>query len=97
MQVFRQSEGGSILKGYIYLAIAAGLCAFLIIILRNTRVLKKLAVSTLGGVAALGAVNLSSAFTGVNLAVNLWTIGAAVILGLPGITTALFLKLIWKI
>lgn len=51
-------------------------------------------LSVLSGVGALGAVNLLAPFTGVSLALNGLSWAAAVLLGIPGVTTLLFLKVL---
>lgn len=52
------------------------------------------AVSALQGLAAVFAVNLAGLVTGISLAVNWYTLGMAVLLGLPGVITALGLNLL---
>ena len=52
------------------------------------------AVSALQGLAAVFAVNLAGLVTGITLAVNWYTLGTAVLLGLPGGITALGLNLL---
>lgn len=52
------------------------------------------AVSALQGLAAVFAVNLTGLVTGITLAVNWYTLGTAVLLGLPGVITALGLNLL---
>ena len=52
------------------------------------------AVSVLQGLAAVFAVNLAGLVTGITLAVNWYTLGTAVLLGLPGVITALGLNLL---
>lgn len=85
------------MQDYIVVAIGACLFGLILITLRRSGALKKIALSTLGGLAALGAVNLSGMMTGISLALNLWTFATAVILGLPGVVGMLFLKLMWHI
>lgn len=52
------------------------------------------AVSALQGLAAVFAVNLAGLVTGITLAVNWYTLVTAVLLGLPGVITALGLNLL---
>lgn len=52
------------------------------------------AVSALQGLAAVFAVNLAGLVTGITLTVNWYTLGTAVLLGLPGVITALGLNLL---
>ncbi len=48
-------------------------------------------ISALQGVAAMFAVNLTGLVTGVTVAVNWYSLGAAVLCGLPGIVAMLVL------
>lgn len=85
------------MEQYIYLAIAACVCAFLIALARHTGLLRRIALSCGGGLAALGAVNLSGLLTGVSLGLNVWTFGVSAVLGVPGVVMMLFLKWMWRI
>jgi len=85
------------METYMIIAGAAFGLGIIILLLRNTNALKKLALSGVGGIAAFGAVNLSGIFTGVSLVPNLWTICTAIILGLPGVIGMMFVKLILKV
>ncbi|HEX3027262.1 MAG TPA: pro-sigmaK processing inhibitor BofA family protein [Clostridia bacterium] len=85
------------MKTYVYIVIASVICAFLIALLRSKRLVKGIALSSLGGLAALGAVDLSGMLTGVTLAFNLWTFLTAAVLGLPGVVSMLLVKLMWGI
>lgn len=63
--------------------------------LRRTRhPFRRALASAACGVAALGAVNLLSAYTGISLAINYATAFAAVVLGMPGVVTLLVLRLL---
>lgn len=85
------------MKTYLILAGAACVCGLLLIVLRNSGGAKSLAVNGIAGAAAMGAVNLFSGITGVGLAVNVWTLLTAVLLGLPGVTGLMFLRFLWNI
>lgn len=85
------------MKDYIILAVAACVCGFLLIVIRNSGSAKSLALNGVAGVAAIGAVNLAAMATGIGLAVNVWTLLTAALLGIPGVTGMMFLKLIWQI
>ena len=52
------------------------------------------AVSALQGLAAVFAVNLAGLVTGITLAVNWYTLGTAVLHGLPGVVTPRGLNLL---
>ena len=78
--------------------IIAGLLAgfFLIALLRvfstPLKLALKLLVNTLLGYLALWAVNLTAAFTGVTLGLNLWNALIIGILGLPGFVLLLLVR-----
>jgi ABC-type transporter Mla maintaining outer membrane lipid asymmetry permease subunit MlaE len=86
-----------LMETYIIIAVAAFGCGIVILLLRNTNALKRLALSSVGGLAAFGTVNLTGLLTGVSLVPNLWTICTAIFLGLPGVVCMMFLKLILKV
>lgn len=83
------------MKGYLILAGAACLCGLLIVFLRNSRTAQKFTLSAVGGLGALAAVDISAALTGVRIGVNAFTLICSALLGIPGVTTMLFLKLIF--
>ena len=80
--------------------IIAGLLAgfFLIALLRvfstPLKLALKLLLNTLLGFLALWAVNLTAAFTGVTLGLNLWNALIIGILGLPGFVLLLLVLLV---
>ena len=82
------------MKETIIIAVAACVCGLIIMLIRRAGAAKKLALGGIGGLAALGTVNLTGMLTGITLAPNLWTLGAAVLLGLPGVVGMLFVKLV---
>lgn len=53
-------------------------------------------LSALQGVAAVFAVSLLGMVTTLNFAVNWYTIGAGMVLGIPGVISVLILNLIFK-
>lgn len=83
------------MKGYLILAAAACLCGVIIVVLKNSRAAQKFALGAIGGLAALAAVDLSAAFTGVGLGINAFTLLCSAVLGLPGVTAMLFLRLMF--
>lgn len=85
------------MRTYIIVAAAALACGLIIAVLRNPGIFKKIFGSAAAGFAALAVVNLSATVTGVGLAVSVWTIAVAGILGLPGVISMLLLKIFWKI
>lgn len=85
------------METYLIIAAAAFGCGIVILLLRNPAALKRFAASAAGGLAAFAAVDLTGTLTGITLVPNLWTVCAAIILGLPGVVTMLFLKLIFSV
>jgi hypothetical protein len=86
-----------IMETFIIIAAAAFGCGIVILLLRNTSALKKLALSGAGGLVAFGTVNLAGLLTGISLVPNLWTICTAIFLGLPGVVGMMFIKVILKV
>lgn len=82
---------------YIAIAALAFGCGLIILLFRNTAFLKKFTLSSVGGLLAFGAVNLTGLFTGVSLVANLWTICTAILLGLPGVVGLMFMKIILNV
>ena len=74
----------------------AGICAASVLwwMIKSEMGATCFAVSALQGRAAVFAVNLAGLVTGITLAVNWYTLGTAVLLGLPGVITALGLNLL---
>ncbi|ADU26234.1 pro-sigmaK processing inhibitor BofA family protein [Ethanoligenens harbinense] len=95
MQMLAATVSAGIGHYLLYGGIAV-LCGLLILLLRNPRALGKWALGGVGGCVALWAVNAAGAFTGVSVACNLWTVGAAIVLGLPGVVSLFFLKLLLR-
>ena len=81
-------------------AIAVFACALgvmlLIGMLRSGHFFKAAALTVVSGFAALFAVNLLAAFTGVSLAVNPVTLGVSGISGIPGVVMLLAVKLMLR-
>lgn len=82
-----------------YLMVAGGVlfCGIIMAVIRSPGILKKITASAAAGLATLAVIDLTSAFTGVHIAVSIWTVATAVVLGLPGIVSLLFLKVIWNL
>ena len=83
------------MRDTILLAVAACGCAVLLLVLRSSHSARRFALGSLSGFATLGVVNLTALATGVGLSVNLWTLLTAAMLGLPGVTGLLFLRVMW--
>lgn len=71
-----------------------GLIAVWILIglFKSGKPIRSLAVSAIQGFCALAAVNITGAFTGVSIGLNLFSTIGAVALGVPGVITLLILK-----
>lgn len=79
-------------------AAAGAVCLIMLAALwRSRHFLRSLCFSALTGNAALLAVCWSGAFTGTALSPNLFTVGAATLLGLPGVISLLVVKLIFGV
>lgn len=79
-------------------AAAGTACLVMLIALwRSGHFLRSLCFSALTGNAALIAVCWSGAFTGIALSPNLFTVGTATVLGLPGVISLLLAKLIFGV
>lgn len=90
LQVLAQSGLGE----YALFGVAAVGLALVIMLLRRSRAAGRFLLSGAGGCAALAAVHWTAVWTGVPLVFNLFTVGAAVLLGLPGVVSLLFVRLI---
>ena len=77
------------------LAAALVLAAVALAAAKSTRPVRAGLVSVLSGLGALGAVNLLADFTGVALALNGLSWFAACVLGIPGVTLLLMLRLLF--
>lgn len=65
----------------------------LIMCCKSGRAFKTLLLSAVSGLAAMTAVNLLSHFTGVNIAVNLYTTLSSAALGIPGVLGLLTIRM----
>ena len=81
------------LSDAVYLAGAAACVVMLVAFLRSGRFLRALLFSAVTGNLALLAVGWLGAFTGVALAPNLFTVGAATLFGVPGVLALVLLRL----
>ena len=80
---------------------ALGIAAVLVLVAlaaaRHPHPVRTGLASVLSGIGALGAVNLLAPFTGVSIAFNGLSWLFSVLLGIPGVTTLLLLKLLFGI
>ena len=79
----------------VWAAAAAVLLAVGLAAARHRRPAGAALSSAVAGVAALGAVNMLAPFTGVGLALNWFTSFAAVVLGAPGVSCLLAMRLMF--
>ena len=70
--------------------------AVIIALFRSGKPIRGLVGTGAQGICALAAVNVAGAFTGVSLGRNLLSGLSCVVLGIPGVVTLLFLKLIFN-
>lgn len=70
--------------------------AVIIALFRSGKPIRGLVGTGAQGICALAAVNVAGAFTGVSLGLNLLSGLSCVVLGIPGVVTLLFLKLIFN-
>lgn len=95
-------ERSAKINGVAFKAIIVSVAAacFLLILgatARSKKPLRTALHTSLQGIAALTAVNLTGLITGVTLSLNAITVLFTLIAGLPGVVMLTFLKLIWKI
>ena len=81
---------------FMYILPAAAVLAVLIACFRCGHAFRALIGSAVKGLAALFAVNAAGALTGVTIAVNPVTLGAACLLGIPGSITLLLLDILFQ-
>lgn len=65
------------------------------VIIRTDRPLKKAFHGIFKGLAALAAVNLTGAFTGVTLPISILSLCISILGGIPGVTTLVLLDMIF--
>ena len=85
------------MQTYLIIAAAAIACGLIIMMLRVPGFFKRFFASAATGFAVLAAIDLTSALTGIFVAVSGWTIAVAAFLGLPGVISMLLIKVIWHI
>lgn len=82
---------------YWYIAAGLAILFILIALFRSGRFLRCLLFSVVTGNAALLIISYLGAFTGVTLSLNLFTVGTASILGIPGVLGMLVIRLLLSI
>ena len=81
---------------WIAVGIVGSAVALAVIIALSGKPIRGLVGTGAQGICALAAVNVAGAFTGVSLGLNLLSGLSCVVLGIPGVVTLLFLKLIFN-
>lgn len=61
---------------------------------KSGKTLKTLLMFCFSGLAVFAVINLLSKFTGVDIAVNGWTISSSAVFGVPGVIGLLILRMI---
>lgn len=77
-------------------ALATVCIAIAAFVLTKKRGFSSLLLNALGGIAALFAVNITGIATGIQLAVNRWSLTAGALLGVPGVISMLVLDILFK-
>ena len=80
--------------------IIGGFIAFVAILItafKTVKPLKTLVISSLAGVISLVAISLASNLTGIELALNVWSVSVAAIFSLPGVIMMIAVNMIWGI
>ncbi len=82
-----------------FLYIAAALAALFIVIalIRSGHFLRCLLFSVVTGNVTLLVISYLGAFTGVTLGINLFTVGTASLLGIPGVLAMLLIRLLFSV
>ena len=88
---------GNSIETYLVIAASALACGLIILMIRTPGFFKRFFASAATGFAVLAAIDLTSAATGIFIAVSGWTIAVAAFLGLPGVISLLLIKAIWHI
>ncbi len=60
---------------------------------KSGKMIKTLLLSAFSGLAVFAIVNILSRYTGVDIAVNGWTVGSSALFGIPAVFGLLFLRL----
>lgn len=80
--------------------IVGGFIAFVAILVtafKSAKPLKIMMISAFVGVASLVTLSLTSGLTGLELALNWWSVSTAAIFSLPGVILMLAINMIWGI
>lgn len=60
---------------------------------KSGRTVKTLLLSSLSGLAVMTAINVLSHFTGVEIAVNGWSVSSSALFGIPGVLGMLIIRM----
>ena len=90
-------EKGEIVLQFIKISFIILLSIYLVALLtmcyKNGKMIKTLLLSAASGLGAMTAVNIFSYFTGVSIAVNLYTTITSALLGIPGVFGLLSIRM----
>ncbi|MEG0754283.1 MAG: pro-sigmaK processing inhibitor BofA family protein [Angelakisella sp.] len=67
----------------------------ILVIYRMRRLLGAAAISAVGGIAAIGLINVTGFLTGITLPFNLFSLLVSVALGAPGVISLLLMQMFW--
>lgn len=82
-----------IIKVYFIILIVIYTCILAVLSFKSGKMTKTLLLSVFSGLAVFTLVNILSSFTGVDIAVNGWTLGSSAVFGIPGVLGLLVLRL----
>lgn len=68
----------------------------LTVIFKSGHIFKSLCLTIFQGVASIFAVNVVGLLTGVTLGINWYTLGASMVLGMPGVIAMLVVKYLFR-
>lgn len=85
------------MSAFWYIAAALAALFILIALIRSGHFLRCLVFSAVTGNAALLVISYLGAFTGVALGINLFTVGTATLLGIPGVLAMLLIRLLFSV
>lgn len=67
----------------------------ILLLYRMRKMLGAFIVSSVGGIATIGLVNLTGLLTGITLQFNLFSLLVAAVLGVPGVISLLLMQMFW--
>jgi pro-sigmaK processing inhibitor BofA len=70
--------------------------ALLVLFIKSRRPVKALVINAFSGIITLILINLTTAFTGIHIPVNWWSVSASAGLGIPGVIGLILLQMIFS-